>query len=54
MDGAGDWRHHVVAAGVGEDDPTRRARGRSVTASVAREILHLKKPLENPRMYGAF
>ncbi len=31
---------HVVAAGVGEDDPTRRARGRSVTASVAREILH--------------
>ena len=31
---------HDVAAGVGEDDPTRRARGRSVTASVAREILH--------------
>ena len=31
---------HDVATGVGEDNPTRRARGRSVTASVAREILH--------------
>ena len=28
---------HDVGAGVGEDNPARRARGRSVTASVARE-----------------